>query len=68
MAIPHYTYLVLKMLAPHRVLTIYGDLLVSFKCDNDALEITTTNTCFGTSAVMVAEAKKVALNDLTIPV
>jgi hypothetical protein len=56
------------MLAPHGVLTIYGDLLVSFKCDNDALEITTTNTCFGTSAVMVAEAKKVALNDLTIPV
>jgi hypothetical protein len=35
MAIPHYTYLVLKMTAPRGVLTVYGDLLVSFKCEND---------------------------------
>jgi hypothetical protein len=62
-AIPHYTYLVLKMTAPRGVLTIYGDLLVSFKCDNEALEITTTNACFGALAVMVAEAKKVAPTD-----
>jgi hypothetical protein len=66
-AIPHYTYLVLKMLAPRGVLTIYGDLLASFKCDNEALEIATTNACFCTSAFMVAEAKKVTLTDLTIP-
>jgi hypothetical protein len=31
------------------------------------LEIAATNACFGTSAVMVAEAKKVAPTDLTIP-
>jgi hypothetical protein len=67
MAIPHYTYLVLKMPAPCGVLNIYDDLLVSFKCDNEALEIATTNACFGASAVMVAEAKKVAPTDLTIP-
>jgi hypothetical protein len=41
MAIPHYTYLVLKMPVPHGVLTVYDDLLVSFKCDNEALEIAT---------------------------
>jgi hypothetical protein len=64
MAIPHYTYLVLKMPAPHGVLIVYGDLLVSFKCDNEALEITTMSACFDTSAVMVAEAKKVAPTDL----
>jgi hypothetical protein len=67
MAVPHYTYLVLKMLAPKGVLTVYDDLLLSFKCDNEALEIATMNTCFGASAVMVAEAKKVAPTDLTIP-
>jgi hypothetical protein len=66
-AIPHYTYLVLKMLAPHRVLTVYGDLIVSFKCDNEALEIATMNACLDASAVMVTEAKKVASTDLTIP-
>jgi hypothetical protein len=67
MVVPHYTYLVLKMLAPKGVLTAYDDLLISFKCDNEALEITTTNACFGTSAVMVAETKKVDPSDLTVP-
>jgi hypothetical protein len=67
MAIPHYTYLVLKMPTPNGVLSIYGDLLISFKCDNEALEIATTNACFGASAVMVAEAKKVDPSDLTVP-
>jgi hypothetical protein len=66
MAVPHYTYLVLKMLAPKGVIIVYGDLLISFKCDNEALEITTMNACFGASTVMVAEAKKVAPTDLTI--
>jgi hypothetical protein len=67
MAIPHYTYLVLKMSAPRGVLTVYGDLLVSFKCYIEALEIATTSACFGASAVILAEAKKVASTDLAIP-
>jgi hypothetical protein len=67
MAVPHYTYLVLKMPAPKGVLTVYSDLLISFKCDNEALEIATTNACFAASAFMVAEAKKVNPSDLTIP-
>jgi hypothetical protein len=67
MAIPHYTYLVLKMPAPKGVLTVYGNLLILFKCDSEALEIATTNACFGTSAVMVAEAKKIDPSDLTVP-
>jgi hypothetical protein len=67
MAIPHYTYLVLKMSAPHGVLTVYSDLIVSFKCDNEALEIATTNACIDTSAFMIAEAAKVAPSDLTVP-
>jgi hypothetical protein len=66
MAIPHYTYLVPKMPAAKGVVTVYSDLLISFKCDNEALEIPTTNTCFGASTVMVAEAKKVDPSDLTI--
>jgi hypothetical protein len=67
MVIPHYTYLVLKMSAPRRVLTVYGDLIISFKCDNKALEIATMNAYFDASAVMAAEAKKVAWTDLAIP-
>jgi hypothetical protein len=67
MVVPHYTYLVLKMPAPNGVLTVYGDLHISFKCDNTALEIVATRACFGASAVMVAEAKKVNQSDLIIP-
>jgi hypothetical protein len=55
------------MLAPNGVLTVYGNLLISFKCDNEALEITTTNACFDASAVMVVEAKKVDQFDQTVP-
>jgi hypothetical protein len=66
MVVPHYTYLVLKMPAPHGVLIVHGDLLISFKCDNEALEIATTNAFFGASAVMVVEAKKVSPTDLNI--
>jgi hypothetical protein len=39
MAIQHYTYLVLKMAAPNGVLTVYGDLIILFRCDNRALDI-----------------------------
>jgi hypothetical protein len=55
------------MPTPNGVLTVYDDMLISFKCDNEALEIATTNACFVASTVMVAEAKKVDQFDLTIP-
>jgi hypothetical protein len=55
------------MPTPRGVLTVYDDLLVSFKCDNEALEIATMSACFGASTVMVAEAKKVAPIDLRGP-
>jgi hypothetical protein len=66
MAIPHYTYLVLKMATPNGVLTVYGDLIVSFKCDNEAPDIATMNACIDASVVMVAEAMKIITTDLTI--
>jgi hypothetical protein len=55
------------MPTPKGVLTVYDDLLISFKCDNEALEIATMNACFGASAIMVAKAKKIDPSDLTIP-
>jgi hypothetical protein len=66
MAIPHYTYLVLKMPTPNGILTVYDNLIISFKCDNEALDIATTNAYVDASAVMVTEATKVAPSNLTI--
>jgi hypothetical protein len=36
MAVPHYTYLVLKMPSPASVLSLQGDLKISFDCDTEA--------------------------------
>ena len=33
MAIPNHTYLLLKMLAPNGVLSVYGDLQTSYACE-----------------------------------
>jgi hypothetical protein len=39
MAIPHYPYLLLKMLGPHGVLSLRGDLKRAFDCDIQAIQI-----------------------------
>jgi hypothetical protein len=39
MAVPHYTYLVLKMPSPAGVLSLQGDLKISFDCDTKAVEL-----------------------------
>jgi hypothetical protein len=39
MAIPHYTYLVLKMLDPNVVITIKGNLKKSYTCDREGCSL-----------------------------
>jgi hypothetical protein len=43
MAVPHYTYLVLKMPSPTGVVSLQGDLKISFDCDTEAVELAATN-------------------------
>jgi hypothetical protein len=43
MAVPHYTNLVFKMPSPVGVLTLHGDLKISYDCDTEAVELATTN-------------------------
>jgi hypothetical protein len=43
MAVPHYTYLVLKMPSPAGVLSLHGDLKISFYCNTEAVELAATN-------------------------
>jgi hypothetical protein len=42
MAIPHYTYLVLKMPSPAGVLSLQGGLKISLDCDTEAVELSAT--------------------------
>jgi hypothetical protein len=60
MAVPHYTYLVLKMPSPAGVLSLQGDLKISFDCDREAVELAATNQVPNT-------IKKLAPSELDIP-
>jgi hypothetical protein len=67
MAVPHYTYLVLKMLSPAGVLSLQGDLKISHDCDAEAVEITSTNQVPNAMMKVYAASKKLATSELDIP-
>jgi hypothetical protein len=60
MVVPHYTYLVLKMPSPAGVLSLQGDLKISFDCDTKAVELAATNQVPNTMMETYAESKKLA--------
>jgi hypothetical protein len=67
MAVPHYTYLVLKMPSPAGVLSLQGDLKVSFDCDTEAVELAATNQVPNAMMEIYAASKKLAPSELDIP-
>jgi hypothetical protein len=67
MAVPHYTYLVLKMPSPMGVLSLQGDLKISHDCDTEAVEIASTNQVPNTMMKIYAVSKKLAPSELDIP-
>jgi hypothetical protein len=67
MAVPHYTYLVLKMPSPAGVLSLQGDLKISFDCDIEAVEFAATNQVPNTMMEIYAASKKLSPTELEIP-
>jgi hypothetical protein len=67
MAVPHYTYLVLKMPSPAGVLSLQGDLKISHDCDTEAVEIASTNQVPNAMMEVYAASKKLATSELEIP-
>jgi hypothetical protein len=66
MVVPHYTYLVHKMPSPTGVLSLQGDLKISFDYDNKALELTATNQVPNAMMEIFAASKKLAPTKLEI--
>jgi hypothetical protein len=66
MAVPHYTYLVLKMPSPVGVLSLQGDLKISHDCDTEAVEIASTNQVPNAMMEVYAASKKFATSELDI--
>jgi hypothetical protein len=67
MAVPHYTYLVLKMPSPASVLSLQGDLKISFDYDTEVVELAATNQVPNTMMEIYAASKKLAPSKLDIP-
>jgi hypothetical protein len=67
MAVPHYTYLVLKMPSPAGVLSLQGDLKISFDCDTEVVELAATNQVPNAMMEIYAASKKLAPTELKIP-
>jgi hypothetical protein len=67
MAVPRYTYLVLKMPSPAGVLSLQGDLKISHDCDTEAVEIASTNQEPNAMMEVYAASKKLATSELDIP-
>jgi hypothetical protein len=63
---PHYTYLVLKMPSPAGVLSLQGDLKISFDCDTEAVELTATNQVPNAMMEIYAASKKLTPSELGI--
>jgi hypothetical protein len=67
MTVPHYTYLVLKMPSPAGVLSLQGDLKISFDCDTKAVELAATNQVPNVMMEIFAASKKLSPNEFEIP-
>jgi hypothetical protein len=67
MAVPHYTYLVVKMPSPAGVLSLQGDLKISHDCDTEVVEIASTNQVPNAMMEVYAASKKLAPSELDIP-
>jgi hypothetical protein len=67
MAVPHYTYLVLKMPSLAGVLSLQGDLKISFDCDTEAVELEATNQVPNAMMEIYAASKKLAPSEIDIP-
>jgi hypothetical protein len=66
MAVPQYTYLVLKMPSWAGVLSLQGDLKISFDCDTNAVELVATNQVHNTMMEIYAASNKLAPSELDI--
>jgi hypothetical protein len=67
MAIPHHTYLIMKMTAPNGILFVLGDIMVSYKCESATVELSKDSAIKAVATVMVAQAAKIDQTTLQVP-
>jgi hypothetical protein len=66
MAIPHHTYLIMKMPAPNRILSVLGDIMVSYNCESATVKLSKDSAIKAAATVMVAQAAKIDQTTLQV--
>jgi hypothetical protein len=66
MAIPHHTYLIMKMSAPNGILSVLGDIMVSYNCESATVELSKDSAIKAATMVMVAQAAKIDQTTLQV--
>jgi hypothetical protein len=67
MAIPHNTYLIMKMPTPNGILSVLGDIMVSYNCESTTVVISKYSAIKAAATVMVAQAAKIDQTTLQVP-
>jgi hypothetical protein len=67
MAIPHHTYLVMKMPAPNGSLFILGVIMVSYNCESATVKLSKDSAIKAAAMVMVTQAAKIDQTTLQVP-
>jgi hypothetical protein len=67
MAIPHHTYLIMKMPAPNGILSVLGDIMVSYNCESATVKPSKDSAIKAAATVMVAQAAKIDQTTLQVP-
>jgi hypothetical protein len=67
MAIPHHTYLIMKMLAPNGILSVLGDIMVSYNCESATIELSKDLEIKAAATVMVTQEAKIDRTTLQVP-
>jgi hypothetical protein len=67
MSILHHTYLIMKMMAPNRILFVLGDIMVSYNCESATIKLSKDSTIKAATTVMVAQAAKIDQTTLQVP-
>jgi hypothetical protein len=66
MAIAHHTYLIMKMTAPNGILSVLGDIMVSYNCESATVELSKDSAIKAAATVMVAQAAKIDQTTLQV--
>jgi hypothetical protein len=66
-AIPHHTYLIMKMPVPNGILSVLRDIMVSYNCESATVEISKDSVIKAAATIMVVQAAKIDQTTLQVP-